>query len=208
MNLNNNLKISSLILIMSNMALVYGVYNHNFTLFTLMFVYWSENLIIGIFNVFKILLIKETVVEANPLVSKVRKLTSKVFVLPFFIVHYGVFTLVHGVFVFTLFSKYGFSWQSVFMGFLAVLASHTLSFFINYIGAKEFEKKRPFDLIFAPYKRVIFLHIILIAGGFIIASTNQTLLFLLAFAILKTIIDLFAHISEHKNIKTPVSIVT
>lgn len=64
--------------------------------FTLVLLYWIENLIIGGFNVVKILIVGFTCGRAGTL--------GALALTPFFIFHYGLFCFVHGLFIFTMFS--------------------------------------------------------------------------------------------------------
>jgi Family of unknown function (DUF6498) len=81
-------------LILANLVPIFGVVFLHWEVFPLMFLFWSENLIVGVFNVLKML-------TANP--SSPVSWLGKMFIIPFFCVHYGMFTFIHGIFVITLF---------------------------------------------------------------------------------------------------------
>ena len=71
-----------------------GVVAFHWTVFSVILLYWFENVVIGAFNVLKMAF-------ANP-----RSLASdalKLFLIPFFIVHYGIFAFVHGMIILALF---------------------------------------------------------------------------------------------------------
>ena len=68
---------------------------------TILIVYWLENGIVGIFNVAKMWLAEgvddastQTRINGRPIQGQ-----AKGFLIPFFLVHYGIFWVVHGVFV-------------------------------------------------------------------------------------------------------------
>jgi hypothetical protein len=57
------------------------------SVFPLVLLYWLENVIVGAFNVAKMLI-------AHP--REVAYWAGKLFIIPFFVVHFGMFTYVHG----------------------------------------------------------------------------------------------------------------
>jgi hypothetical protein len=191
-------------LILANLIPLFGVLLLGWQVFPILFLFWLENLVIGIFNVIKMLL-------ASP--DRLSKNSSKFFVIPFFIIHYGIFTMVHGVIIFVFFGglqnndgqieNNGF--YSLFNGYslvwaiLALLISHTVSFFINYIGKKEFRSVSVAQLMFQPYGRVIVMHMTILAGAFLLATLGTPVSGLVVLVVLKIILDLYAHLNQHKN---------
>jgi hypothetical protein len=174
-------------------------------IFPLLVLFWLENVIVGVFNVFKMLV-------ASP--TSPGQWAAKVFTIPFFCVHYGIFTLVHGVFVFVLFGDIfmqGAEFPSVtavsqvFGGFqigwaaLALFLSHLVSFIFNYIGKGEYKQSKVNDLMAQPYGRVVILHVTILAGGFLIGALGSPIFALLILIVLKTVIDIQAHLREHKK---------
>ena len=85
---------SVIALVLANLVPVFGVLFLHWEVFPLMFLFWSENAIIGVLNVLKML-------TANP--ESPVSWAGKLFIIPFFCVHYGMFTFVHGIFVIALF---------------------------------------------------------------------------------------------------------
>ncbi|MGE5760082.1 MAG: DUF6498-containing protein, partial [Gemmatimonadota bacterium] len=86
--------ISSAVLLAANVAPLIGVLAHHWTVFAVVLLYWCENVVVGVFNVLRMLVAQPQVALAQ---------AGKVLLIPFFCVHYGTFTFVHGVFVFGLF---------------------------------------------------------------------------------------------------------
>ena len=80
---------------MVNLIPLAGVLLFGWRLFDIMALYWLENGIIGLYNVIKMLLSRSGAMGS----------VNKAFTIPFFIVHYGLFWAVHGIFVFLLFSE-------------------------------------------------------------------------------------------------------
>ena len=82
-------------LIIANLYPVIGVIFFNWQTYPLLLFFWTENLVIGFYTVLKMLVASGE--NAKP--------AAKLFTVPFFCLHYGIFTLVHGVFVVALFGS-------------------------------------------------------------------------------------------------------
>ncbi len=199
-----------IILILANLVPLYGVLFLDWQVFPILLLFWMENVIIGVFNVFKMLL-------ARP--KEPGQWVSKVFMIPFFCFHYGMFTLVHGIFIFVLFGGYGYKgasmpdelsvWDAIggfqlVWAILALVCSHGTSFVLNYIGKKEYMTANLNGLMGQPYGRVVILHITIIAAGFLLAALDSPELGLVLLLVLKTFIDILAHVRQnHRTIDIP-----
>jgi len=75
---------SGALLILSNMIPLYGVFYQNWDAFWIVLLCWSENLIIGFYNVLRMATVKVKHPAEN---------VGKLFMIPFFIFHYGCFVL-------------------------------------------------------------------------------------------------------------------
>ena len=121
---------SSWTLIAVNLGLILAVVVWKWSIFDIVFLYWVENLIVGAINVLKMLFCSpnlasitngassEEIAALTEQAGISKQLTNtftkwapiraswgaKLFLIPFFIVHYGMFCYGHGVFVFSLFS--------------------------------------------------------------------------------------------------------
>src|SRR5690349_10588501 len=91
------LRPSVIALVLANLVPVAGVFLLGWEIFPLMFLFWSENVIIGGINVLKML-------TANP--ESPLSWAGKLFLIPFFCFHYGMFTFVHGILVVAMFGGY------------------------------------------------------------------------------------------------------
>ncbi|UCG49793.1 MAG: hypothetical protein JSU94_08415 [Phycisphaerales bacterium] len=88
--------VSVVALIAANALPLYGVAFLKWNAAAIVLLYWAENLVVGFYNILKIAL--------APVKEPVEHL-GKLFVIPFFMVHYGGFMAVHGVFVLAFFAK-------------------------------------------------------------------------------------------------------
>ncbi|MFA6097825.1 MAG: DUF6498-containing protein [Candidatus Paceibacterota bacterium] len=200
---------SSFSLIVSNLAPLFGVIFFEWNLFSVIFLYWSENTVIGFYNIFKILMAKESdtgekmsVLRAGgmeiPMKSKVNTYGhGKITIAVFFIFHYGMFVLIHGVFVLGFFGKLGNPSEGFLYVLFFLLLSHGFSFFENFIGKKEYLKTSPGRQMFQPYARVFVMHFVILVGGIVTMALGAPIFALLILIILKTIVDLLYHIEEH-----------
>jgi len=201
---------SALVLIAANAIPLAGVLALHWSVFSILLLYWCENVVVGGFNVLKILFAQPRSIAVN---------AGKLFVIPFFIVHYGMFTLVHGVFVLALFGPKGGAFSpspaafalalreaGIGLGVLAVLVSHGYSFLANYLGRGEFRNASPQLLMFQPYARVVVLHVAILSGGFAAKAVGAPVTALLVLIVLKTAIDLLAHLAERRKLAVAVAV--
>jgi hypothetical protein len=199
---------TAILLIIANLIPLYGVFFLDWDVFPILLLFWMENVVVGIFNVFKMLV-------ASPASGK--SWAAKVVMIPFFCFHYGIFTAVHGIFVFIIFGGYlelganfpegNVLFQSIKdfqLGwvFLALIFSHAFSYIFNYIGKGEYKQADLKELMEQPYSRVVLLHVTILIGGFLIMQLGSPVFALLVLIFLKTFIDVQAHLREHKKYQT------
>jgi hypothetical protein len=137
-----------------------------------------------------------------------------VFLVPFFVFHYGMFTMVHGVFVLLLFGPSGSAAPSAArflsairdtgIGYAALVmaVSHGFSFVHNYLAGGEFRVAALPQLMFQPYARVMVLHVTILVGGFAAKAMGSPVAALILLIALKTAIDLRAHLAERRKLGT------
>lgn len=183
-------------LLVANLVPLVGVVWFGWSLFGVMWLYWAENGVIGFYALLRIL----TAGEGRGM---------KVVMAPFFTVHYGMFWLIHGLFVVTLFGPEAGAadperalWvasRSLYVeGVVALLLSHGASFVMNYVVSGERRATTPAAEMFKPYGRVVLLHVVVLGGGFLVQSTGAGVLALVLFVGLKTALDLGAHLVGHR----------
>lgn len=188
-----------------------------------MLAYWMENVIIGFYTVLKI-----AKAEApNPSSAKINNLpikgSGKFFMIPFFIMHFGIFTIVHGVFVVALFglpslpdntlgtstpipellNQIDFSVVGFFTLALSLLISHGISYKSNFIGKKEYLQTSPSKAMMAPYGRVIVMHLVLLGSGFIMTFVGFNTIFTIMVITAKVALDYVLHYREHAKYSLP-----
>ena len=199
-------KISLIAIILTNLMPIYGVLFMGWQVFPILLLFWIENLIIGVSNVFKMIL-------ASP--GNFGQWFAKIVMIPFFCVHYGMVTLVHGIFILVFFGGFiktgsPFPSGNDILGLIAYLQlgwavlgliiSHTISFITNYIGNGEYKTSTLSDLMAQPYGRVVILHLTILLGGFMVMALGSPMIGLILLITLKTFVDIKAHLKQHKTV--------
>jgi len=204
--------ISTISLILANLVPIIGIIFLNWNLFSTLIFYWSESVIIGLFNLIKIIKVPVSIIEIENKeigTNTVKQKVGKTFFCIFFIIHYGIFMLVHLMFIVLLFgSKYSINHitdiipiiKEIGLAVLFLLLSHGISYYHHFIKRKEYQNKNMMSLMIAPYKRIIVMHLTLIFGAFIVVLTNFPKIVIILFILIKTIVDLKAHNKEHEII--------
>lgn len=215
--LKKHLTIPLIALVAANIILLFGVLFLGWDVFSVVLLYWAENLVIGFYNVLKMAFVR-TPGEAN--------LIGKFLQIPFFIFHYGLFTALHGDFLLSLFGKkmdsamegdwpdflFFLEWlfnvvKRVFLiispemklALLALFISHGVSFVYNYLIKGEFAEIKLEKLMSQPYGRIIVMHIAVLAGFFLTMSMGEPTGILVVLVILKIFIDAKLHLHQHKK---------
>jgi len=192
-------------LVLANLWPLAGVLFFGWTVFSVLLLFWAENVIVGVFNVGRMWM------AGNPGEGGT---AEKFFVIPFFIVHYGMFTAIHGLFVIAIFggaeedlalSAAHVARMALSAGIVpaaaALAASHGYSFVVNYLGSGEFRSATLKTLMFQPYTRVVILHVVIIFGGFLIVSLGAPTAALALLIVLKIGIDATTHLREHRLLR-------
>lgn len=228
---------SAIALLLANAVPLLGVVFLGWDAFSVVALYWFENVIIGAVNVLKMItccpdpdqidwskLCSSKQIAALRAALKESGKTGdallahhgvKLFLVPFFIFHYGMFCFVHGVFVFVIFGHEAMMGGDPFhvvsnfaqvareehllWAAAALAASHLYSFAVNYIGHGEYRRTAVPILMFQPYARVIVLHVAIIFGGFVTMAIGSPMVLLVLLVIGKTALDLKFHFREHER---------
>jgi len=211
--------LSIAILIVANLLPVFGVLFLKWDVFSIVALYWIENLVIGFYNILMIIL-------AAPLKTKNKPV--KIFDLLIFIIHYGAYTGAQGFFILFVVkglngieaaSLMGTAWpaflapiQSIYnvdlymwkilpfqikLTVLALLVSHGVSFIQHYLVGREYKKATSVNLMFRPYSMVLMMQMVVLFGFFLFTLSSMASYSPAALAIVlvlvKTIIDGLKH---------------
>ena len=205
-------RINLLLLIAANLFPLAGVLLLDWDVGALVVLYWSENLVLGFYNILKMVSVKGILA---------------VFPALFFTFHYGAFCGVHGFFITSMMfdSPAGFGndepWplffvfiqllldvidevlalapQAWLIAFLGLMISHGYSFVSNFLLGGERDRAAIQSLMNAPYQRIMILHVAIIAGGFGVMALDEPLILLLVLVVLKLAMDITLHNRERKR---------
>lgn len=196
-------RFSTLSLLFSNLLVIVFAIIDKLSAADVLWIYWSQSVIIGIFNAVDILSLKEFSTagfrQGNRPVLPTK--TAKYSTAAFFLFHYGFFHLVYAVFlgVFSHFAGQGPSGRG--KGFIVYSAAIFLArYLIDFIASRNIERQEIPNLgrmMFAPYVRIIPMHLTIILGAFIgfagSFSAGADMAILVLFTGIKTVVDLITH---------------
>ena len=216
---------SELSLVIANAVPIAGVIFWDWSVFDTMLLYWLENVVIGVFNILKILTLpfipKETSTPV-PLNAKMAIVgvfsVGRIFLAAFFSFHYGMFMMVHGILVFAMFGNkdihsqmgnmspyktiaglFQQAWniEGLAWPIMGIVASRLVSYIYNFWMMGERNRMTSQDLMKAPYNRMVVLHLTIIFGGWLVMMTGQAIWALVLLVIIKTVIDLVLYRRSH-----------
>ena len=198
-----------LALVAANLIPLAGVIFFGWDLGGVLLLYWAENVVVAVWAIIRMLVIGRA--AAIPLIV-------------FFTIHYGIFTFVHLIFVYSMteaadwdavqwndggfsapnkpdaafFPTRGFFAQLSPLAAVALFASHGVSFVRNFLKGGEWQRSSLTAEMGRPYPRMVVLHLAIIAGGFAIALLGQPAALLAVLVLLKIVLDAVAHVVEHR----------
>lgn len=189
------------LLLAGNLLPLYGALFGGWSVLSILQVYWAENVIIGVLTLFEML----TVAVAG---GAGWRALAALPAMAFFCVHYGMFTFVHGIFIYAIFGAGPFAHgpvhraelvqlyapflpgQPLFYAAVTILLAHLNALRANFIGGGEYRTLGIQQLMFRPYGRVMLLHVVLLLGGLLAQQTGSNIAALALLVALKTAADL------------------
>lgn len=196
-------KISGFVLVLANMIPVVGVILWDWKAFDLLAAYWSENVVLGLLNIPRMLLARGGGNAGWP---------ARTLAILLFCAHFSLFCAAHGFFVFAILGNRDI-WSSPLLALPRMLGmavtvaggaipafvlSHLFSFFWNDVGQREYRCATLPGLMFAPYRRAAFLHMAALFGAFALSLLDSPVLPLLALIAAKTALDFGFHLFTHE----------
>jgi hypothetical protein len=217
-------RIAAAFLVITNLIPLAGVLWLGWDLMLILALYWAENGIVGVINILKILTAEGRPPENFPVSVNGRPATSltRLGTAGFFCVHYGIFWIVHGFFVFTFvpamtgldpLTRPGLGpfdgglgalpdAPVLLAGVVGLAISHGVSFWTNYLGRGEYRRLSPAEVMAQPYGRLVILHLTIIVGAFVSIFLGTPVGSLLVLVVLKTALDLYFHLRQHRSALT------
>ncbi len=185
---------STLALIAANLVPVAGAAFFGWNLADVMVIYWAESAVIGLFNIAKM-------IKVGGMLGIPASL--------FFVGHFGAFMAVHFLFIYGIFIE-GFAgggpsgkmtevfalFASLWPALLALVLSHGISYFQNFLGKQEYRGRDLSKQMNEPYSRIVFMHMVLIFGGGLAMVLGEPTIVILIVIGLKIFFDIKAHIKQ------------
>lgn len=204
--------------VLANAIPLYGVLIWDWDIFIIFFLFWFENLAIGIFTLAQIIAygLRRTIVDTT---KQPRKnpfsLLGTAFFAAFFTVHYGMFTMGHGAFVFSIFGddvlRGGafpeihhiaavFAEHGLWLAGLSIIIAAMIAAFHQFTTKNAYAEDER-TVMFSPYGRVIVLHVVIIFGGLLAEALGAPIWALVLLIALKSAYDLaiFEFTSDKKE---------
>ncbi len=213
--------ISAILLVAVNAIPLIGVAFWGWSLMMILVLYWIESGIVGVINVFKIARAEggddgAVDVDGGRVTIRISGAAAGMgrgAIIGFFVMHYGIFWVVHGVFIFLLPLFAGLSTglvpgpmdfgplplDGLLLSAALLAASHGVSFFTNYLGRGEYLRATPTGQMMSVYGRVVALHVTVVAGALVIGAFGAPIAALYLLVGIKTVIDLVLHVREHRR---------
>lgn len=175
-------------LLAMNLAFIYLYRNDATQYTTVVWLYWCQSVLLGVFNFFDMLTVKSPDVSNFTINNKPATQKQAKGCLPFFFLfHYGIF---HFVYIFFLVTDFKIS-DIDFSYWKWALAALFINQVVLFIQNKNFDREKPrhiTGMFFTPYLRIVPMHLTILAPQFLGWTPALT------FLVLKTIFDLAGHI--------------
>lgn len=192
--------VSAWLLVGANLAPAWGILVLGWSAAPLLWFYWLENLVVGAYALLRI---------ASAPAGDGAPASLKLFLLPFFCVHYGMFCFVHGAFLgaiaapgperFSGMFDFGAVMRIPGIGWmaLALALSHGWSFAVHFWRGGERERATMQTEMARPYARILIMHVCVLLGGAVLIFSDAPEPAALGLLVLKTAADLRAHLRAH-----------
>lgn len=211
-------------LLVANLVTIVMAVAGNWNLASILFIYWAQSVIIGIFTVIT-LLDADTGALAATMDRSIaehggsRKISTryvgiyKCFLAGFFAVHYGLFHYGYYSFIVDtgLFGPVNFADTGIRVSCGLFFANHLYSF-LYHRGSQPKDAMFLTEEFFRPYNRIIPMHLTIIFGSVIVlvlevAGITTVMPVLVLFLVLKTYADLGTHMRKHRSPDEPVALI-
>jgi len=188
-------RLALLALIAANLVPLFGVLFAGWNLAEVMVLFWAESAVIGFYTLLKMAVVGKWLAT---------------FYGVFFAGHFGGFMAIHFLFIHQLFVRGMHArgaepgavealtqlFTPLWPALLALFVSHGISFALNFLGRREYQRTTVSRLMAAPYGRIVMMHFTIIFGGWVVMWLNNPLPALVLLIVLKVAADLRAHYGE------------
>ncbi|MBN2423375.1 hypothetical protein JXB41_09190 [Candidatus Woesearchaeota archaeon] len=182
---------SFLSLLFSNLITIILAIAHKWDVFTVMWIYWGQSIIIGFFHILTFLSFKKYKLKKSPRIYEPSFISKLPFAF-FFMLHYGLFHAGYAFFLIMLDAFFSYlDTNYILLALLVFFINHFFSYVYHLIKERDKVHDSEKMMIF-PYARIIPMHFTFMFGIFF--GKSMIIIFLL----LKTIADVVMHGIEHR----------
>jgi len=184
------------VLVLSNLLTIVLAVVQQWDVYVLMWIYWAQSVIIGYFNVHRILGLERFTSSGFTINNKPVKRTAegKRQTALLFGMHYGLFHLGYMAYLVSVSAVHG---GLPLFGMLVCI----FAFYLNHRFSYHYNREREREVIHNignlmafPYVRIIPMHLMIVIGSGFLGNNSIALVF---FLLLKTIADVAMHVIEH-----------
>jgi len=180
-----------ILLVLANLIPIYGVLFANWNSINVIYYYWLESLILGVFNIFKIYK-----------TANYHKISPRSFVLAFIIRYFGIVVIVGVVSILLIYINIGskafvFNLNYTFITLAMFLVSHGLSYKSNFIDGKEYEKANLVEQVSDLSHRIYAVVAIILFNAFMYSIFHEPIQGVAMLVFFKILFDIWLHLNEH-----------
>lgn len=196
-------------LIISNIIPIFGVLSWGWDLFQLMLLYLGELVILGLFSYLKIAKVQQVWwSEESKYVVGISTLATGIYFIFLCLIFSGLFDPtqeeIDTATLIALGSKISQVATIIAWPLLTIAISHSLSYFLNFLGRQEYLRLTPDQLTQNLGWRMIGLHLAILGGAYWATQEhNPALPAILILMGIKTLADFITHVEEHRRANKP-----
>ena len=192
---------SNLSLFLSNIFIIFLAVYYKWDFAEMLWIYWSQSIIIGIFQIIKIIDVKNYSTTGLTFNLTIKNpFLVKLYLILFFIINYGIFHWVYYFFIRYAFKLEIVDYYPIIISCIIFLINHLYSFLSNRISDRE-KWKNLGQMVNLAYIRIYPMHFTLIFSGFIsqylLDNRKYQLIIIIFFLLIKAITDSISHKYEH-----------
>ncbi|MCX6642375.1 MAG: DUF6498-containing protein, partial [Candidatus Bathyarchaeota archaeon] len=168
------------IIIASNLIPLFSVLLFGGDIRFLLLIFWAESGVVGVFNIIMMATTRSKTPGDN---------FMKIFMIPFFTVHYGGFMFVHLIFLLFFMDNFGYqesvitylssNMQLILLNLLALFLGYLYDFNNEWLLNEKRETVNLSNLMFQPYNRIIIMQLTIIFGAFLYFELGSSWVFLI-----------------------------
>lgn len=193
--------------------LIFLVTTGKIAAYTVLFGYFLETIIIGIFNLFKMYASRKTKNKDGTNGS-----SGIGFLILFFVAHYGGFVAIQSVFLFAIFSISGENFikepfhlvdnfeiilqlDGILLMLLVLGLSQFLKFHFDFLKTNKYHKFSSVEMMFKPYVRIFIQQFVVIIGCFFMIISSASILAAIFLILVRFVVDfLLVAVKENSRV--------